>query len=345
MAIELIGKIKPKNGGKFAMVDAEDVELPDGTRLSEKDLSAPRDGLTPLIGANGNWWIGETDTGVQAQGEDGAQGQQGEQGIQGEAGAQGATGFGIYYLNWETQSGSEIGGQLNLIDTGGRELQVGDLLISTDGLLYRVTSLPGEGYILDWEAEYLATLAVHGNTPYIGKNNNWWIGEEDTGVKAGVTDTPGEVILEETELTGFETAEGAEGVYHVGTDGTLNLVVGNTYLVVWNGVEHTCVCATGASANGTTITSPYLGNPGVFLKLTGATEYPDTGETFLIIEDDTFSVLTSEEGDSHKVAIYLVEAKEKELPEVTTEDNGKFLRVVDGAWAAVAVDSAEGASF
>lgn len=184
MAIELIGKIKPKNGGKFAMVDAEDVELPDGTRLSEKDLSAPRDGLTPLIGANGNWWIGETDTGVQAQGEDGAQGQQGEQGIQGEAGAQGATGFGIYYLNWETQSGSEIGGQLNLIDTGGRELQVGDLLISTDGLLYRVTSLPGEGYILDWEAEYLATLAVHGNTPYIGKNNNWWIGEEDTGVKA-----------------------------------------------------------------------------------------------------------------------------------------------------------------
>lgn len=33
------------------------------------------------------------------------------------------------------------------------------------------------------------------------------------------------------------------------------------------------------------------------------------------------------------------------LPEVTTEDNGKFLRVVDGAWAAVAVDAAEEASF
>ena len=30
---------------------------------------------------------------------------------------------------------------------------------------------------------------------------------------------------------------------------------------------------------------------------------------------------------------------------VTTEDNGKFLRVVDGAWAAVAVDSASGVSF
>lgn len=30
---------------------------------------------------------------------------------------------------------------------------------------------------------------------------------------------------------------------------------------------------------------------------------------------------------------------------VTTEDNGKFLRVVDGSWTAVAVDSASGVSF
>lgn len=35
MAIELIDKIKPKNNGSFAMVDAEDVAMPDGSRLSE----------------------------------------------------------------------------------------------------------------------------------------------------------------------------------------------------------------------------------------------------------------------------------------------------------------------
>ena len=35
MAIDLIDKIKPKNNGKFALVDAVDVEMPDGTRLSE----------------------------------------------------------------------------------------------------------------------------------------------------------------------------------------------------------------------------------------------------------------------------------------------------------------------
>ena len=33
MAIELIGKIKPKNNGTFAMADAVDIEMPDGSRL------------------------------------------------------------------------------------------------------------------------------------------------------------------------------------------------------------------------------------------------------------------------------------------------------------------------
>lgn len=35
MAIELISKIKPKNGASYPMVDAADVAMPDGTRLDE----------------------------------------------------------------------------------------------------------------------------------------------------------------------------------------------------------------------------------------------------------------------------------------------------------------------
>ena len=35
----------------------------------------------------------------------------------------------------------------------------------------------------------------------------------------------------------------------------------------------------------------------------------------------------------------------KELPAVTTADNGKFLRVVNGGWAAVEIASANGGSF
>ena len=50
------------------------------------------DGITPNIGANGHWWIGTTDTGVQAQGEQGKTGPQGPQGPQGETGPQGPQG-------------------------------------------------------------------------------------------------------------------------------------------------------------------------------------------------------------------------------------------------------------
>ena len=35
----------------------------------------------------------------------------------------------------------------------------------------------------------------------------------------------------------------------------------------------------------------------------------------------------------------------REVPSVTTADNGKFLRVVNGAWAVTEVDNASGVSF
>lgn len=35
----------------------------------------------------------------------------------------------------------------------------------------------------------------------------------------------------------------------------------------------------------------------------------------------------------------------REVPSVTTSDNGKFLRVVSGAWAAVTISDANGVSF
>lgn len=51
-----------------------------------------QDGLTPTIGDNGNWYLGETDTGKPSRGIQGEQGIQGIQGIQGERGIQGETG-------------------------------------------------------------------------------------------------------------------------------------------------------------------------------------------------------------------------------------------------------------
>ena len=50
------------------------------------------DGITPTIGANGNWYIGSTDTGKPSRGEKGAAGAQGAQGIQGIQGEKGEKG-------------------------------------------------------------------------------------------------------------------------------------------------------------------------------------------------------------------------------------------------------------
>lgn len=38
MSVEIIDKIKPKNNGDFPLVDAADVEMPDGKRLSEYEF-------------------------------------------------------------------------------------------------------------------------------------------------------------------------------------------------------------------------------------------------------------------------------------------------------------------
>ena len=70
MAVELISKIKPKNNGTFPLVDAEDVAMPDGTRLSDF-----KGGVTSVNGQTGDVSITVTN------GEDGKDGANGKDGI------------------------------------------------------------------------------------------------------------------------------------------------------------------------------------------------------------------------------------------------------------------------
>ena len=51
------------------------------------DGATGKDGKTPFIGENGNWWIGETDTGVKAAGVDGEKGDKGDKGDKGQNGS------------------------------------------------------------------------------------------------------------------------------------------------------------------------------------------------------------------------------------------------------------------
>ena len=54
-----------------------------------------KDGDTPFVGSNGNWWIGTTDTGVKAAGQDGRDGQNGADGQDGKDGKDGKDGVSV----------------------------------------------------------------------------------------------------------------------------------------------------------------------------------------------------------------------------------------------------------
>ena len=62
------------------------------TGVSGADGKDGKDGKTPRIGENGNWWIGDIDTGVNATGNKGDKGDKGDTGAQGEKGEKGEKG-------------------------------------------------------------------------------------------------------------------------------------------------------------------------------------------------------------------------------------------------------------
>ena len=78
----------------------------------------------------------------------------------------------------------------------------------------------------------------------------------------------------------------------------------------------------------------YTSNTGTVtgVKVNGTTKSPTSGTV------DIGSVVSSVNGNSGAVTVL-------ELPSVTSSDNGKVLRVVSGAWAAVSLPSASGVSF
>lgn len=87
----------------------------DGTTESVQILDGQKgqDGITPTIGQNGNWFLGETDTGKPSRGIQGEKGQDGENGTDGHDGVDGQDGQDghtpVKYVDyWTTQDKQEI---------------------------------------------------------------------------------------------------------------------------------------------------------------------------------------------------------------------------------------------
>ncbi len=140
-------------------------------------------GLTPRIGENGNWWVGNTDLGVKAQGNPGANGQDGQPGRDGQPGQPGRDGQngqpGRDGQNGETPRIGDNGNWwIGNEDTGkpARGAQGPQGNPGTNGQ----NGQPGR----DGQNGQPGRDGQNGETPRIGDNGNWWIGNQDTGKPA-----------------------------------------------------------------------------------------------------------------------------------------------------------------
>ena len=177
-----------------------------GVKAAGDDGKPGKDGETPYIGENGNWWIGFTDTKVKAAGTDGKDGEKGEDGETPYIGENG---------NWwigETDTGVKAVGTDGTDGTNGADGltpsigENGNWWIGTTDTGVKAAGTDGTN----------GTNGADGLTPSIGENGNWWIGATDTGVKAAATD-------------GADGKDGADGTN--GVDGrTPQLKIGDDNL-------------------------------------------------------------------------------------------------------------------
>lgn len=142
-------------------------------------------GMTPIIGDNGNWWLGNTDTEVPARGQDGKIPYIGDNGnwwingvdtsvvAEGKNGIDGKDGTSVTIL-----------GSYDTIEELIAEHPTGELgdgyLINGDLYVWNGTSWENVGNIQ-------GSAGQNGNdgiTPHIGDNDNWFIGDFDTGILA-----------------------------------------------------------------------------------------------------------------------------------------------------------------
>ena len=139
-----------------------------------------QDGATPRIGDNGNWWVGNTDLGVKAQG---TQGQKGQDGATPRIGDNGNWWVGNTDLGLKAQGAQGQKGQDGRNGQDGRDGQNG-----RDGAIPSIGD-NGNWWIGNQDTGKPARGAQgqkgqDGAIPSIGDNGNWWVGDQDTGKPA-----------------------------------------------------------------------------------------------------------------------------------------------------------------
>ncbi len=154
-----------------------------------------KNGATPSIGENGNWWIGEFDTGVKAEGISGLDGLDGITASIGENGNWwfGDKDTGVHASGTNGENGKTpfigengnwwIGDKDTGVCAGGIDGEDGEA--GNDGLSPHVGE-NGNWWLGETDTGVIAEgeKGIDANTAYIGENGNWWFDGEDTGFEA-----------------------------------------------------------------------------------------------------------------------------------------------------------------
>nr|WP_315020543.1 leucine-rich repeat protein [Capnocytophaga leadbetteri] len=198
----------------------------------------------------GYWYIGETNTGIKAEGKDGSNGSNGSNGTNGKDGKDGKDGItptisadGYWVVNGQKTDIKAKG-------TDGANGQNGSN--GKDGITPTIT-INSDGYwVINGQVSTTKAKAENGKdgkdgkdgakgqdgkdgkTPHIGDNGNWWIGDKDTNIKAqgpkgdsgatgaqgdrgerGLPGKDGSVIYADK---GKPTTQGKDGDYYIDTE-------------------------------------------------------------------------------------------------------------------------------
>ena len=138
------------NNGPLQGAKGEKGEKGDPGAKGETGSTGPAgaDGVTPTIGTNGNWYLGETDTGKPSRGE------KGDTGAAGTTFTPSVAADGT--LSWTNDGGKTNPDSVNIKGPQGNPGEKGN---------------PGE----------TGAKGADGVTPTIGENGNWYLGTTDTG--------------------------------------------------------------------------------------------------------------------------------------------------------------------
>ena len=280
------------------------------TALIESGTLRGEDGLTPYIGSNNNWWIGNIDTGVLARGYTPIKGVDyfdGEKGDKGDP---------FTYEDFTAEQLASLKGDKG--DKGDNGKDGADGYTPEKGVDYfdgvngkSAYQIAVDNGFIGTEAEWLASLrGADGKDGKDGVQPDW-NQNDDTQPdyvknRPFYTGDPVEAVLVEESTASFE------GDYSE-FQSTFEATVGETYKVSWDGTVYECTCVTYNSRL-------FIGN----LSITGFGS--DTGEPFLMMINNgiAIGIVATDTSGSHTFSISgiaqeVVKIDEKYLPTIPTD--------------------------